>query len=131
METFPNNGLVDGDEKSKAKLFKFLDGIQPRGGTVPEIACEHAFEKIVKRQQVDTIYRLSDGAPNNPPARSGQSENRRSCGRYLCQDSHRRLPGRRGCRSAGIPQEDRRGHRRQIRSGQLNFRRADAVATIL
>ncbi|MEN9358613.1 MAG: hypothetical protein RL095_148 [Verrucomicrobiota bacterium] len=67
LETYPNNGLVDGDDKSKAKLFKFLDGIQPRGGTVPEIACEHAFEKIVKRQQVDTIYLLSDGAPNNPP----------------------------------------------------------------
>lgn len=64
---YPRSGIEEADPAYKEKLKKYLKDIQPSGGTPTGETMAYAFDKVVKKEKIDTIYLLSDGAPNTSP----------------------------------------------------------------
>jgi len=66
-KVYPASGVKKADAAYKTKLKKYIDKIGPGGSTPISHAMQYAFEKVVSKRDIDTIYLLSDGQPNNPP----------------------------------------------------------------
>lgn len=64
-DTFPTRGLEKVDEAFQKKANRFIDKMRARGGTPMGEAFDYAFEKLVAKYNVDTIYILSDGEPSD------------------------------------------------------------------
>ncbi|NNE92963.1 MAG: VWA domain-containing protein [Verrucomicrobiales bacterium] len=65
MDTFPTRGIDKMDDRFRKKAQKYVEGLAPTGSTPLGQAVEHAYSKIVPKENVDTIYLLSDGAPSD------------------------------------------------------------------
>lgn len=67
MDKYPSRGIEPATDEFKEKAARFIDRMSASGGTPVSDAVEYAFEKVVVEHNVDTIYLLSDGAPDDPP----------------------------------------------------------------
>ena len=56
-----NRGLVHADKKNKAAALEFIEGLEPEGITVTDLALEEAFTDL----SLDTVYLITDGAPTH------------------------------------------------------------------
>ena len=65
VRAWQDRGVVPANAKFKKSALKFIDAMQPGGGTHTDSALERAFEE----QDVDTIILLSDGAPSRSGAK--------------------------------------------------------------
>lgn len=66
-DTYPRDGIEKVTESYKERLKKHMKRVKPLGGTPIGEAMEYAFEKIIEKREIDSIYLLSDGAPNGSP----------------------------------------------------------------
>ena len=66
LATFPSKGIDKASDSHKKKTEKFLLKIKSQGTTPISGAMEYAFEKVVGKKDIDTIYLLSDGNPDKP-----------------------------------------------------------------
>ena len=64
VDTFPPRGIEAADEKFKARALRFVEKLEPNGGTPLGEAIVQAFA-MVPEENVDTFYVLSDGAPSD------------------------------------------------------------------
>ena len=61
----PGRDFDQATEKYKEKMLDFVSDMTPNGGTPMVEALEHALRRIVPRNNIDTIYLLSDGIPTD------------------------------------------------------------------
>lgn len=66
-EAYPRSGIDEATDSFKDQLKKHIKGIKEGGGTPIGEAMTYAFEKIVEKREIDSIYLLSDGTPNGSP----------------------------------------------------------------
>ena len=67
-EDVQKKGISQAKPSYKKRAIKFTQNIEVEGMTPISDAVEHAFKKVVQRNNIDTIYLLSDGAPTKPAA---------------------------------------------------------------
>jgi Mg-chelatase subunit ChlD len=63
----PGRDINVADDRQKQRAMKFIERMKPDGGTPMWAALEECFESIVPKENVDTIYLLSDGLPSDLP----------------------------------------------------------------
>ena len=68
FDKFPGNGVNIANKSFKRRAQAFVEKLEPTGTTPITEAMEYAFKKVVYKRNIDTIYLLSDGAPNKPAA---------------------------------------------------------------
>jgi len=68
LDSFPSRGIDQAREPYKKRAIRYAEKISVTGATPVSDAVKYAFEKVVEKQNVDTIYLLSDGSPSKPPA---------------------------------------------------------------
>ena len=68
LDSYPGKGVAKADASFKRRATSYVDKLEPTGTTPISEAMEHAFKRVVVKKNVDTIYLLSDGAPNKPAA---------------------------------------------------------------
>ena len=81
--SFPTRGIDTAKESYKKRAIKFAEGLEVTGTTPISGAVEYAFDKVVKRHNVDTIYLLSDGAPNKPAEEVRKLIEQKNLGLYV------------------------------------------------
>jgi len=67
-DAYPGKGVSKANESFKRRATSYVEKLEPTGTTPISEAMEHAFKRVVVKNNVDTIYLLSDGAPNKPAA---------------------------------------------------------------
>ena len=68
LDKYPKRGIEPASERFKEKADRFIDRMYAGGSTPLSNAVEYAFEDVVIDHNVDTIYILTDGEPDNPEA---------------------------------------------------------------
>ena len=64
-QNVPGRDFDKATDRYRERALKFVEQMQPNGGTPMIQAIEYAFKRVVSRQNVDTIYLLSDGQPSD------------------------------------------------------------------
>lgn len=62
---FPGKDFGVADQKFRERSLGFIDEMKPQGDTPMAEALEYAFDRIIPRHGVDTVYLLSDGVPSD------------------------------------------------------------------
>jgi len=62
---FPTNGLCSNKSKNMERLKRFLDGVEAYGNTPLKTALATTFDEVVPKNNIDTIYLLTDGEPTD------------------------------------------------------------------
>lgn len=61
----PGRDFDEADERYRERALEFIQSVYPNGDTPMWESLEYAFERVVPRHNVDTIYLLSDGVPSD------------------------------------------------------------------
>lgn len=62
---FPMAGVCSNKSKNIERLKRFLDGVEGYGNTPLKAALTFTFDEVVSKNNIDTIYLLSDGEPTD------------------------------------------------------------------